>query len=44
MGVLIVFGIVMVAGFSLGFVISDALTEHRFWSRQNYMNKLNNKF
>ena len=30
--------------FVIGFLIADRLWEKRFWSRQDYMEKLNKKF
>lgn len=28
----------------LGYLIGDSINEHKFWKRQNYMEKLNRKF
>lgn len=36
--------VICLASFIVGYLIADGLRDKRFWSRQNYMEKLNRKF
>lgn len=42
--VAVTLAVVCVASFAVGWIIADALSDKRFWERQNYMEKLNRKF